>query len=269
MIARKRQQGMTLVEVLIGLVIGVIVIGGATMLYVSSVRGGNQTLLSSKLNQEVGSLMTVMVNDIRRAGFWGAAMGGQPDQNPFSLPGETSMVVRDDMNSDTIQPPTGQGSCITYLYDATYDPANAIGVVEPTDLFGFRLNGTVVQMRQSGVVDGAACVGGTCTSCANGVWQDVTDPAQIEITTLTFDLVNSQCLNSAEPNEVDDNGDGTIDGLAELDCYVTAPIVGSGNVTLETPEVTISVTGRLTNDPAVQISASQSVRIRNGVLRTW
>lgn len=269
MIAGRRQEGLTLVEVLVGLVVGIIVIGGATVLYVSSVRGGNDALLSSKLNQEVGALMTVMGNDIRRAGFWGAAMGGRPDQNPFNLPGETALIVRDDMNANLVQPPTGQGSCIAYTYDATYDPANASGVVEANDLFGFRLNGTVVQMRQSGVVDGAACVGGTCTSCANGVWQDVTDPAQIEITGLNFDLANSQCLNAAEPNDADDNGDGTIDGIAELDCYVTIPTIGSGNITLETREVTISVTGRLTGDPTVQASATQSVRVRNATLRIW
>jgi type IV pilus assembly protein PilW len=264
-----RQAGLTFVEVLVGMAVGVIVIGGGLTIYASSVRGGNEALLSSKLNHEIGALMHVMANDIRRAGFWGTAMNGRPDQNPFNLPGSTSLVVIDDMASNTIQAATGQGSCITYAYDATYVPGSVAGTVENTDLFGFRLNGTVVQMRQTGAVDGAACVGGTCNSCTNGVWQDVTDPDVIEITRLNFDLSNSQCLNSSEPNEEDDNGDGTIDDDAEQDCYVTNPPGGSGEVTMETREVTITITGRLANDNQVQATAANSIRVRNNVLQTW
>jgi type IV pilus assembly protein PilW len=269
MMRLNKQSGLTFVEILVGLAVGVIVISGGMTIYASSVRGGNDALLSSKLNQEIGALMHVMANDIRRAGYWGTAMAGRPDQNPFNLPGATTLVVRDDMTNNAVQPATGNGSCITYAYDATYIPGNVAGAVENNDLFGFRLNGTVVQMRQTGAVDGASCVGGSCTSCTNGTWLDVTDPDVIEITQLDFDLSNSQCLNSSEPNEEDDNGDGTVDEAAEQDCYVTAPPGGSGEVTMETREVTITITGRLAGDNQVQASAINSVRVRNNVLQTW
>ena len=269
MLLSKKQAGLTLVEVLVGLAVGVIVIGGGLSIYASSVRSGSDALLASKLNQELGALMLVMTNDIRRAGFWATAIANRADQNPFNLPGSTALVVVDDMVANAIQPSTGQGSCITYAYDATYIPGNIGGTLESNDLFGFRLNGTSVQMRQSGTVDGADCVGGTCNSCTNGVWMNVTDPDVIEITQLTFDLSNSQCLNSSEPNEEDDNLDGTIDDPAEQDCYVTVPPVGSSEVTMETREVTISLTGRLAADNEVQASATHSVRVRNNVLRIW
>ena len=269
MIPLKKQSGLTLVEVLVGLAVGVIVIGGGLSIYASSVRSGSDALLASKLNQELGALMLVMTNDIRRAGYWATAVASQADQNPFNMPGATALVAVDDVSTNAIQPPTGQGSCITYAYDATYIPGNVGGTLESDDLFGFRLNGTNVQMRQSGTVDGTACVGGTCNSCTNGVWMDVTDPDVIEITQLTFDLSNSQCLNSSEPNEEDDNGDGTVDDALEQDCYVTAPPVGSDEVTMETREVTITLTGRLASDNRVQASATHSVRVRNNVLRTW
>ena len=256
-------------ELLVGLSVGLIVIGGATTMYASSVRGGNDILKAARLNQEVRALLHVMSNDIRRAGFWGTAAANLADQNPFNLPGATTLVVRDDMNGNAIQAATGQGSCVTYAYDATYLPANVAGTLENTDLFGFRLNGTVVQMRQVGTVDGAACVGGTCTSCTNGTWLDVTDPDLIEITDLTFDLSNSQCLNASEPNELDDDGDGNVDEDDEFDCYQTIPPAGSNEVTLETREVVITVTGRLVTDTSVQTTASQTLRVRNDLLRTW
>ena len=269
MMRLKYQAGLTLVEVLVGLAVGVIVIGGGLSIYASSVRSGSDALLASKLNQELAAAMLVMSNDIRRAGFWATAIPNRADQNPFNMPGSTALVVVDDMVANAIQPPTGQGSCITYAYDATYIPGNTGGALENNDLFGFRLNGTTVQMRQSGTVDGADCVGGTCNSCTNGVWMDVTDPDVVEVTQLTFDLSNSQCLNSSEPNEEDDNADGTIDEPAEQNCYLTVPPVGSNEVTMETREVTITLTGQLAADAEVQASATHSVRVRNNVLRTW
>jgi type IV pilus assembly protein PilW len=269
MVGFRRQRGVTLIEALIGLAVGAVVVAGAITIYASSVRGSNDTLLSTKLNQEVGALLAVMVNDIRRAGYWGDVVAFQADQNPFNRPGETALMVLDNMTSNTPQGAVGQGSCITYTYDATYLPANVAGTVEATDLFGFRLNGTVVEMRQVGAVDGVECIGGTCTSCTNGTWLAVTDPDLIEITQLTFDLANSLCLNSSEPNEEDDDLDGVIDNDEERDCYATVPPLGSDEITMETREVTITVAGRLASDNNVQTTATHTVRARNDLLRTW
>jgi type IV pilus assembly protein PilW len=236
-------------------------------MYTSSVRSSNDTLKSSKLNQEIGSLLHVIANDVRRAGFWDDMDMTAIDENPFNRQGATALVVLDDMATNSIQPPTGQGSCMVYAYDATYLPGNVAGALESTDLFGFRLNGTVVQMRQSGVVDGAGCVGGTCNSCTNGTWENVTDPNLIEITDLSFDLANSQCLNGAEPNAADDDADGVIDDEDEFDCYVTVPPNGSNAVTVETRELLVTVTGRLAGDVSTEATGSQSVKVRNDLLR--
>jgi type IV pilus assembly protein PilW len=262
-----RQRGLTFIEVLVGLAVGVIVIGGALVVYSSSVQSSSNTLRTSRLNQEVAGLMLVMTNDIRRAGYWENVAGSALQLNPFSQINATSLVVRDDMATDVAQPPTGQGTCITYAYDATYLGGNTPGVVENADLFGFRLNNGIVQMRQSGTIDGTACVGGTCTSCLNGVWANVTDANLIEVTALNFDLTNSACLNASEPNLVDDNGDGVIDDADEFNCYVTVPAVGSDHSTAESREVRITVTARLANDTATQATASQTVTVRNDVLR--
>jgi prepilin peptidase dependent protein B len=257
----------TIVELLVGLGVGVLVVGGAITMYVTSLRASSDTLRSSKLNQEIAALMSVIINDVRRAGYWEGAIAANYDENPFSQTGETALVVIDDMATDNIQAATGQGTCLVYTYDATYLPGNTAGTIDTTDLFGFRLNGTVVQMRQSGVVDGVQCVGGTCDSCQNGTWQNVTDPNLIEITGLTFDLADSLCLNASEPNEADDNGDGTIDDADEFDCYATVPANGSGEATAETRAVIVTVTGRLADDISTQVTATQTIRVRNDHIR--
>ena len=256
-----------MLELMIGMSVGVVVVGGAIAMYATTVRGSYDTLKASKLNQEIGTLLHVIVNDVRRAGFRGDVIANPAAQNPFNQQGATALVVRDDMANNVVQPATGQGSCIVYAYDATYLPGNVAGTIEATDLFGFRLNGSVVQMRQTGVVDGVNCVGGTCNSCTNGTWQDVTDPDLIEITQLTFDMANSQCLNASEPNTLDDDADGTVDEDDEFDCYATVPPNGSNEVTAETRELLVTVTGRLAADTSTQVSASQSVRVRNDLIR--
>jgi type IV pilus assembly protein PilW len=266
-IQHKRQRGLTLVELLIGLSVGVIVIGGAVSVYASSVRSSNETLKSSRLNQELAGLMLVIANDVRRAGYW--EFGALPafQLNPFNQVNATALVVMDDMTSNTMQAATGQGSCLTYAYDATYLAGNNPGVIDSTDLFGFRLNNGVVQMRQSGVVDGAACVGGSCQSCQNGSWANVTDPDLVEVTALNFDLTNSVCLNASEPDLVDDNTDGVVDEDAEADCYVTIPVAGDGDVTSEAREILVTVNARLANDISTRAVVSQTILVRNDLIR--
>lgn len=267
MATRNRQKGLTLVELIIGLAVGLLVISGAISIYVSSIRASNDTLRGSKLNQEITALLSVITNDVRRAGYWTNIAATDFDENPFSQPNATLLNVIDDMASDNVQPPTGQGTCLVYAYDATYIPGNAPDVIDTTDLFGFRLNGTVVQMRQNGVVDATNCIGGTCNSCTNGTWIDVTDADLIEVTTLNFDLSRSQCLNASEPNSEDDDADGAIDEPDEFDCYSVIPAFGSAEPTIETREVVVTIVGRLANDHSTQMSASQSIRVRNDNVR--
>jgi len=252
------QRGVTIIELLVGLAVGILVVGGAITMYVSSIQSSNETLSATKLNQELAALMNVISNDARRAGYWESPSPDNLDQNPFQEAGVTLLTVFNDMASNTAQAATGQGECIVYAYDATYLPGNVADSVDAADLFGFRLNGTVVQMLQTGVVGSL--------DCATGAWQNVTDPNLIEITTLTFDLGNSLCLNGSEPNNADEDGDGTDDNAAEYDCYTTAPV--NGDRTVETREVTVTVAGRLANDTSVQAIASQSLRVRNDYLRT-
>jgi prepilin peptidase dependent protein B len=268
MTARQRQRGITVIELLIGISVGLLVVSGAITMYISSIRSSNDTLRASKLNQEISALMNVITNDLRRAGYWeNATLAGNYNENPFSQENATALTVIDDMTNDAPQGATGQGTCLVYAYDATYLPGDVAGALDAADLFGFRLNGTVVQMRQSGVVDGADCIGGTCNSCNNGTWENVTDPNLIEITNLNFDLSGSECLNASEPNDEDDDGDGDVDEADEYDCYATVPPVGSEEATTEAREIVVSVTGRLSADTTTQITATQTVRVRNDHLR--
>ena len=165
-----RQRGVTLIEMMVGIVVGLIVVWGMSTVYVNSARGSRTTTSANALNQDMRAVMDIMVGDIRRAGFRNSITG--VGNNPFTA-ATTNIIVA--------------ANCVLYSYDAggAADVANA-GV----DYFGFRLTGNVVQ-----TLDPTAAVASTAGGCATDAqWQNLTDERAISVTALTFDTVGTQCL---------------------------------------------------------------------------
>lgn len=255
------QSGLTLIEVMLAVAVGSILMTSVLTFYITTVKSSGEMLESSKVNQELSALMNVMVNDIRRAGFWGnmaPADFGQPQTNPFAQLNNTALEVHAANLQQGVQ---GSGDCIIYTYDADQD-----GVVDNADIRGFRLVNGVVQMRERGDTV-ANAVHDSCNN-ANDVWRDVTDGNLISVTGLTFDLADSACVNSTEPDGEEDGGDpAVIDDDLESNCYTVVPAGGSGDITVETRQVLITLSGVLLSDPAVVRTLSQDVRVRNDLVR--
>lgn len=235
------------------------VISSVMIGYLGTYTGSMSTLNSSKLNQELNAVMSMMVADIRRAGYNGSVAASEnPTANVFNTVDSTALEVFDDMVSNTQVAATGSGSCIVYAYDLNQD-----GAVDANELVGFRLNGVVVQMRTVGNVADPD----TCASSGN-TWTDLTDADFITITTLNFDLSGSMCLNTREPDLVDSDSDGTVDNVEEGNCYVAPlPAAASGDITVETRQVDITLAGNLADDSFTRQSQAQSVRVRNDLIR--
>lgn len=254
------QSGFTLTELMITVALSLSVISSVMVGYLGTYSGSMSTLNSSKLNQEMSALMSLMVADIRRAGFDGAvAPGDLPTANLFNTIDNTALEVFDSMSSNTQVAATGSGSCIVYTYDADQD-----GTVDANELVGFRLNAGVVQMRTVGNLADPD----TCASSIGNTWIDLTDADFITVTTLRFDLGRSMCLNTREPDLVDNDGNATVDNSEEKNCYVAPlPLAASGNITVETRQVDITLAGNLTDDSFTRLSQVQSVRVRNDLIR--
>lgn len=257
-----KQRGLSLIELLISMTIGLIVLGAASSVFVTTVTNSSASIANSRLNQELMTLMSVMVQDIRRAGYWKNA-GAAPAQNPFSTADETALTVRPSMaapDSDSTF-----GACILYAYDS-----NDSGTLESENIFGFRLNNGVVQMRLAGSLTNSS----HCNNTGDN-WGDLTDRNLVNVTNLTFDTADSTapstCLNIREPDGLDNGGDSGVDDDKEFDCYdpLSVPTVGSGDITVETRQIAIKVEGQLVGDPDVRVSVTQLVRVRNDLVRKW
>lgn len=229
--ANKKFTGLTLVELLVGIVVGLVVLsaaGGAMMSYMRSY-SDSQRILS--LNQNMRAVMDVMARDIRRAGY----VTDQIDnlsalrKNPFF---EEMCDLR---ICDTIENP---GSCISFSYDingdSTVTGSDNKKQNEKNEIFGFRLNNKVLEIKKSGK-----------SSCENADFQyEGLSDFDISIDKLIFTINGMDGLNINDSTESCTNNPETKDCL-----YVRS--------------VRIELTASTNSEPKIQQTLVQTVKIRN------
>lgn len=229
---RQRQRGVSLVELMVGIVVGLLVVAGAGAMYLSTSRTGTYALRSAKLNTEVRAIADLMSDEIRRAT---SSLRGGAD-NPFAVPGSTDI---------TLHPFGGvAGACIVFSLDRNWS-----GVVG-TQYYGFRVNNGVIQMRDGGA--------GNTSNCNDGAWEAFTDQRNVTISPsggLPYFAIAYQCMNSVSSAVANGQcvaGNGTFDGAASL----TEPLI-------ETRIVTIALRGTQVNDNELVFDTRHDTLVRN------
>lgn len=233
----RRQVGVSLIELMVGMVIGLIIVGAASTVYVNAVRSGSDTLRSAKLNIELRGAMDMMVAEIRRAGY--SLDTASLSSNPFVQ-----------TTTDLAAPGTG---CILFSYDA-----NGNGTVDTSDFFGFKLTGSAASMRFGGT---SASNGVNC-SAVGGSWESITDPNTIIVDSLTF-AIAYQCMNAQTGSSSSTQPCSTGNAV-----YTAAMAASSKSDLIEIRDVTISLVGHHKDDTLTTMSLSQSVRVRNDRIQT-
>ena len=216
-------------------------------MYITSLNASNDNLRISMLNQELRSMLHLIERDVRRAGFW-AGIPGTDDlsANPFmSTPND--LLVSEKLGESA-------NSCITFSYDLDKDKLVDVGNVATSppfnaapydtggmEQFGFRLNGTAVQMRT-----GLFTASESNIDCDSGAWDTISDN-NTEITQLDF-LVSTQYLNVTT---------GSACSPVESNCCTT------GQSCQLIRDISVNISGRIASDPSVIKSVSTLTRIRN------
>jgi len=256
-----KQEGFTLIELMIAMMLGLIVIGGALSIYISTIKSSSDVVNSARLNYDLDSVMQLMVNDIRRAGYWGGAIVNSnavsnpntcDEGNPFSC-GIGDIIISNK---------TGEAvnSCVLYTYDA--DDSGALTPLDVTDdvnlseYYGFRINGDGIDVRSS--VPSTANV--DCDSSPG--WEKIVDTGQVQISTLSFTIANYKCLNAAEEPYL--NSCAAAFGAA----VGAVGKVSSGETATEIRQINITLTGNVINDAPVLKTLQNSVKVRNNRIFT-
>ena len=138
--SRRLSLGMSIVELLIGVAIGLFILAGASAMFVSNVTNSRRLLIEARINQDLRATMDLVTRDLRRGGYWGNSLAGT------QATGSTSVTQ---MNPYSTVTSTGTTQ-IDYAYtrDSTENDALDAGVEQ----FGFRLDTTVnaIQMNVGG-----------------------------------------------------------------------------------------------------------------------
>lgn len=174
MIAR----GVSLVELMVGVAVGLMVVAGASFVAVNQLGDNRRLLLETQVQQDLRAAADMVVRDLRRAGFWGAAETG-------AWQGDDPNVAANPYAEIT---PADAGAAVEQV-DFRYSPAAAEDNVVDADReqFGFKLEGGSIKMR------------------IGGVWQSLTDTNALEVT--RFDIsVERQTVQQACFNECPGGG---------------------------------------------------------------
>ena len=106
----RKQLGLSLVEMMVALVIGMVIISGALYLSTTAMTVSRDNIRMSFLNQELSNAMNLMTKDLRRASYWGGAVDAMRVSSVSTI-----------IFSDT----SGSGKTLTLTFDPT-DVSDAV-----------------------------------------------------------------------------------------------------------------------------------------------
>ena len=178
MVSRRRASGLTLVELMIGILVGMILVAAVISVYVASIRSNTAVLTMAQLNHEVRSVAEIVANDIRRAGF----------DNVTST--RTLADLQNDYARIAISSILTTGDCVRFGYNRSAAAEQSFGFrrVEGADGIG------VVEMK-------VAADDTTCETWDSGNTAALTDAHRVNITKFQ--------LSTSDPSVGLDKGEGS------------------------------------------------------------
>lgn len=156
----RRQRGLSLVELMVGTVIGLFVVSSATSLFVGQLGGARRLVLEARVQQDLRSAADLMARDLRRAAYWGDAIGGV--SSPDNANADTAALVPPRNPYATL---SADATASTVGYTLSRDAAEN-GAVDLNERFGFRLNRSEHTLQML---------------TGSGTWQTLTDPGVVTI----------------------------------------------------------------------------------------
>src|SRR6185369_13368249 len=131
---KSSQRGFGLIELMVAVAVGFIVIFAGGSVYLTTLSSSNDTTRLTRLNQDMRTILDIMVQDIHRAGQWG---GATPGVNNNLFTSRTSGAGTDIFIS-------ADNTCILYSYDVNQD---VLVAANGRQFFCFRYNYTTLQVE--------------------------------------------------------------------------------------------------------------------------
>lgn len=157
-VSRSAQRGLTLVELLVGLALGLLVLAAGGLLLTQHLREHRALLLEARLMQDLRTAADLVARDLRRAGHWGDAAAGvwSPTEtqraNPYAA----------------LAPAAAASDAASFAYsrDATVENH----VLDSNEQFGLRLRNKAIELQ-----------------LGRANWQALTDATLLEVTSFAIE----------------------------------------------------------------------------------
>jgi prepilin peptidase dependent protein B len=160
-VAAPSQAGLSLVELLIAMALGLFIVGAALGTSVMQLKASQTLVAQSRLVLDLRTATDLITRDLRRAGYWGAAEAGV-----WRRSGVDAAATAPASNPYSTYTADAAPASVTYGYsrDATENH-----LVDPNEHFGYRLRRGAIEMQ-----------------LGRDNWQALTDSTSVNVTRLTI-----------------------------------------------------------------------------------
>lgn len=149
--ASRPARGLSLVELMVGIAVGLMVVAGASFVAVNQIGDNRRLTLETQVQQDLRAAADLIARDLRRAGYWGNSQQG----------------LWQGSNPAAASNPYADAGAAAGQIDFSY-ARDADNLVDAnSEEFGFKLDGGAIKML----------IGGT--------WQQLTDPTVLQVTGFT------------------------------------------------------------------------------------
>lgn len=230
----RRQRGLSIVELMVGVTIGLLVVAASALLVSGQLTENRRLLLETQLQQDLRATTDIIVRDLRRAGGWQEAVLTGPWSTENTDPQCNRYATLD-----------VEGDSVIYRYYRNGDNNSGLGI---------KLENGVLKSA----IQGPSTV--SSTTCDQhqqpGGWQELTDSRTLRVT--TFDIHEE----GTEPGEL------SPPAPEPLPC---AKLCAGGTTdcwpVLEVRLLRIHIEAESVADPNVVRSMDATVKVRNDFIR--
>jgi len=143
----RRQRGFSLIELMVGITIGLFIIAGTLILFTGNLAENRRLVAQTRVEQDLRSIADLMTRDIRRAGYWGNAVKGT-----IAI-GATATTTANPYSATTVTPSSSSAALQYYFSrDTVEDDA-----LDSNEYFGYQLSSTgQIQMQTASGVNPSA-----------------------------------------------------------------------------------------------------------------
>ena len=228
------QRGLSIIELMVGVAVGLFVVGGAAKLFVDNLSNNRRMLVETRINQDLRAATDLIARDLRRAGYWRNAH---------------------------LQLTLGTANL--------YSPVAYVSSTEATYSYAKHANNTPGTDERFGIkrdVDSTTGRGVLVLQVASGNWQQITDPLTVDIPSTGL------VIAPVSPSRTADLWDAC-PCLGELTCFdvdfqqdpvtLAKGIYFDTRKRLEIRQYTITVRGQSVAPPTISRQITETVRVRN------